>query len=349
MLEAMASNAVLAKARAMYGRRLTREDFQALLECSSVGEVAGYLKNKTDYASALSAISESSVHRGQLETKLKQKIFEDYERLCRYELSIGDKLGDYLIIRSEIEQILRSLILLQAGTPEEYLFALPSYLQKHVQINLGRLSQIHSYEELLEALDHTPYREILEPFTPRDGKPLDYTSLENALFSFFYKRVFAAIGRYSRLGTRKRLEAIFQSDIDMENFNRILRLRAMPGNNKDFIRSTLLPLGGLSQKTLDRLLNADTPEKATEIMKRTKSGKILRRISYNRSDQIPGRTTYQNCSHDIRFSTHPPVVMLSYLFLLRIEVHDIITVVEGIRYRLTPDEIRSLLVGVYQL
>ena len=86
-----------------------------------------------------------------------------------------------------------------------------------------------------------------------------------------------------------------------------------------------------------------------EIMKRTKSGKILRRISYNRSDQIPGRTTYQNCSHDIRFSTHPPVVMLSYLFLLRIEVHDIITVVEGIRYRLTPDEIRSLLVGVYQL
>ena len=86
-----------------------------------MGEVAGYLKNKTDYASALSAISESSVHRGQLETKLKQKIFEDYERLCRYELSIGDKLGDYLIIRSEIEQILRSLILLQAGTPEEYL------------------------------------------------------------------------------------------------------------------------------------------------------------------------------------------------------------------------------------
>ncbi len=349
MLEAMASNAILAKARAMYGRRLTREDFQALLECSSVGEVAGYLKNKTDYASALSAISESSVHRGQLETKLKQKIFDDYEKLCRYEISIGERFGEYLIVRSEIEQILRSLILLQAGTPEEYLFGLPSYLQKHVQIDLGRLSRIRSYKELLEVLDHTPYRKILEPFVPENGKPLDYTSLENALFSFFYERVFAAIGRYSRPGTRKRLEAIFRADIDMENFSRILRLQAMPGNSRDFIRSTLLPFGGLTQKTTDRLLGADTPEEAAEIMKRTQSGRVLRRIPYNRPDQIPGRAAYQNCSHNVRFSTHPPVVMLSYLFLLRIEVHDIITVVEGVRYRLTPDEIRSLLTGAYRL
>ncbi len=348
MLESVASNAILAKSRAMYGRRLTKEDFTALLECSSVGEAAGYLKNKTDYASVLKNINENSIHRGQLETKLRQKIFEDYERLCKYEISIGERFGEYLIIRSEIEQILRSLLLLQAGTPEEYLFSLPTYLQKHVQIDLQRLSHIRSYEDLLEALEHTPYKKILEPFIPQEGLPLDYTSLENALFSYFYEKVFEAIRKYSRLGTRKRLEAIFRSDIDMENFSRILRLKALPGNSKDFIRSTLLPLGGLNQKTIDKLLDAQTPEEAAEIMSHTASGRILKRIPYNWPDQIPGRVTYRTCSHDIHFSTHPPVVTFSYLFLLRIEVNDIITIVEGIRYRLPPEEIRPLLTGIYK-
>ena len=41
MLSSFSSNAILAKARAMYGRRLKTEDYRALLACKTVGEVAG--------------------------------------------------------------------------------------------------------------------------------------------------------------------------------------------------------------------------------------------------------------------------------------------------------------------
>ena len=44
MMSAMSSNVILAKARAMYGSRLTAADYAALLKCRSVGEAAGYLK-----------------------------------------------------------------------------------------------------------------------------------------------------------------------------------------------------------------------------------------------------------------------------------------------------------------
>ncbi len=44
------SNAIASKAKAMYAKRLKDEDYHALLKKSTVGEVASYLKNETDYA-----------------------------------------------------------------------------------------------------------------------------------------------------------------------------------------------------------------------------------------------------------------------------------------------------------
>lgn len=72
MLSQFSSNAILSKARAMYGKRLTAADYQALLTCQSVGEVAAYLKQRTVYAQVLSGVNELTIHRGQLESLLKK-------------------------------------------------------------------------------------------------------------------------------------------------------------------------------------------------------------------------------------------------------------------------------------
>ena len=102
MLSSFASNAILSKARAMYGKRLREENYRDLLNCKTVSEVAGYLKNRTSYSGILAGINENEVHRGQLEGKLRQKLFEDYASLCRYELSVGEHFADYLLEWLEI-------------------------------------------------------------------------------------------------------------------------------------------------------------------------------------------------------------------------------------------------------
>ena len=68
MVPTYSSNVILAKARAMYGRRLTRANYRELLECRTVSEVASYLKNQTSYGSILAGINESDIHRGQLKS-----------------------------------------------------------------------------------------------------------------------------------------------------------------------------------------------------------------------------------------------------------------------------------------
>ena len=106
MLPTYSSNVILAKARAMYGRRLTPEHYRDLLACRTVGEIAAYLKNQTDYGSILAGVNKNDIHCGQLEVKLRQKLFEDSSALCRYEVTIGEHFAKYLISRSEIEQIM---------------------------------------------------------------------------------------------------------------------------------------------------------------------------------------------------------------------------------------------------
>ena len=50
-----ASNAILAKARAMYGRRLTARNYQELLNCRDLPDLISYLKTRTSYSEALQA------------------------------------------------------------------------------------------------------------------------------------------------------------------------------------------------------------------------------------------------------------------------------------------------------
>ncbi len=115
-----ASNAVLSKARAMYGKSMNAKNYSELLSCKSIPDIASYLKKKTTYSSALKNINENSVHRSELEEKLKYKLFIDFEALGRYDISVGEHFFEYIIARAEIEQFMHSLMLLNAGKSGEF-------------------------------------------------------------------------------------------------------------------------------------------------------------------------------------------------------------------------------------
>ena len=170
MLASLSSNAVSAKARGMHGKRLTNNNFMDLLNCKTVHDVAYYLKNRTSYNKLLAGINENEVSRSELEVLLKQKIFDDCSDLGRYGASVGERFSDYLIMRSEIEQVMHSLILLNSGKDDGYVNYMPEFLQKKTGIDLDALSQIKTYDDLLRALGNTPYAKVIAPFKPEPEK-----------------------------------------------------------------------------------------------------------------------------------------------------------------------------------
>lgn len=346
MLSEFSSNVVLSKARAMYGKRLTQQNYDDLLACQSVGEVAVYLKDHTAYGKILSGIEESEIHRGQLEAKLRQKLLEDYASLCHYEITVGEHFAQYFIKRNEIEQILHAILLLDAGMPEEYLFNMPSYLLRHTKIDLKSLSKIKNFEDLLRALGHTEYRRLLEPFHPGENGWINYTGIESALYSYLYSNMFRIIQKYTHGETTAQLNDILKSFIDLTNFTRIVRLKISYHADPELIKKALFPYGTFSERLLDKMIEATSEEDITAILETTEIGKRALKFEHDYVGEIPRRMNFRNCHHYIDFSTHPSVVLISYIYTSEAEISDIITIVEGIRYRLVTDEIKKLLIVV---
>lgn len=344
MLSTLSSNAILSKARAMYGKRLVRKDYQTLLGCSSVNEIAVYLKQTPRYKEILTGINERDCHRGQLEMLLRKKLFYDFAALCRYELSVGEQFAGYLIQRSEVEQLMHSLMLMAAGKSNEYLFSLPTFLDQHTHIDLRALAKMKTYDEFLAALEHTPYYKILKPLAPEPGKQPDLTVIENALYTYLYQGIYHIIDKHTYGEAKRELKELFNSYLDLNNYVRIFRLKKFYQTSPDQIRALLLPFGTLKPRQINAMLAADDPTEVTAVMNTTSRGKRLSTIEYTFIDELPVRVKYKQCRHFIRFSTHPSVVMLSYIYLTEIELSNITSVIEGIRYQIPTEDTKHLLI-----
>ena len=131
-MSSQSANAILAKARAMYGKCLKEADYQGLLNCKSVTEIAAYLKQRTAYSSAISGMNENEIHRGQLETKLRQELYFDLFALSRYAHEDTLAFSDFVISKMEIEQIIKCLMLVNIGKPEEYVYSMPLSLRERL-------------------------------------------------------------------------------------------------------------------------------------------------------------------------------------------------------------------------
>ena len=80
----LSSNALCAKAKAMYGGRLNKNVYLDLTRKQTIGEVVSYLKSQTSYADALKDINIRHVHRGQIEDCLNQEYYHRCAKLMRY-------------------------------------------------------------------------------------------------------------------------------------------------------------------------------------------------------------------------------------------------------------------------
>lgn len=340
MLSEYSSNVILAKVRAMYGKRISANDYKNLISCSSVTEVAMYLKNHTSYAKELFDLNEREVYRGQLENLVKKKLFHDLESLCRYEISTRNSFAEYTIVRTEIEQIIHSLMYLVSGKPAEYIYSFPMFFNKRTKINLMDLASVKNYDDFINTLKGSDYARILKEYRPQKDGQIDISAIEKALYNYLYGKFFEALEKDVSKEVRNKLSEIMVSYIDYSNFVRIIRLKRNNSTND----SAILDYGTLKSVSINQMLHAKNEEEVFNIMKSTNRGKKLTKIKFNYIDELPARVMYDSCRKSIRFSINPSVVMLSYLFLLQIEISNLVTIIEGAHYKAPKNEIEKLLI-----
>lgn len=341
----MSSNTISAKAKSMYGKRLTDADYKDMLRRNSVTDIAAYLKENTSYSSALAEVDTHNIHRGQLENLLMRELFNKYTKLCRYNFTGDNDFYNYLVLQYEIEQILKCILSLNANTMADFILDLPAFLISHASFDLLELAKVRQFDDLLAVLKHTPYREILSEFAPKNGEPLDYAACEKALMTYHYDHLLGVIRKKFHGQTKKDLEKVIKVNVTLSNLMTIYRLKRYFSSSKDEIGEALLPFEfKLNKNTLQKLIDAQTVDDFFDVFDQCYYGKNKVAEDSLEFEHHLNQIIYLYNKKLMRFSTSPPAVLYAFIILNNTEVKNIIKIVEGIRYQVPNTQIQELLV-----
>lgn len=339
------SLAVLAKARAKFGKRLTEQDYNNLVACQSVAEVMVYLKSHTHYASVLAEVNERNVHRGRLEMLLRQNQFNEIDSLCRYDSEVSSGFSRFIVERTEIEQIIRFLILQKANSTDKFIFQFPAYFSKHTEIDVNRLANAKDDDEFLAALEHSPYHKILSEFKPDDDGKWPVSDVEMKLYGYVFANLLDSIVKNTKGQEREELRDILYTINDYMTFSRILRLKKYYDLPPERIKDNLfLSYTTISKRLIDEMCSAESSAEVFALMQSSRSGRMIDKIGYNYAGDITPRVEYRLAKKNLRFSTNPSVVMLSFMFASDTELMNVISLIEGVRYKVDIKTIKSLLI-----
>lgn len=337
------SNAVVAKARAVFGRSLKPEDYNQLASKDTVADVCAYLKQTPRFEKTLASVNPQITHRGQLENMLLWSVLEIFDCFRRFDFTESKGFFKYIVKRLEIEQLILAVQGVACKSTDGFIAELPLFVSKSASVDLAALGTSQSLVEAAEILRPTPYFKAVGELmlnAAESGK-LDICEFERRIYTQYYMQMLKAVDKDSSGSERKELRRLILRSVDMANVVTVFRYSAIFG-----AEASDIPLiefrYRLSEDVIEQLARLDSAEKiAAE----------LSAIGY-RFDGEPPKTVELLTERinlvflrkTLRLSQSSAVAYLALSELLTIELTNIKTLIEGIRYGMDGSRILEMLV-----
>lgn len=342
--------AVVAKIKAIYGKKIQKNQLIELSNCKSVSAIASYLKLNTSYSKILKNVDENTIHRGQLENLLKQQNFNNYEKIYHYLSKRNVSIFKLAIEEFEMLEILRMVLLLNANNVKDYITNLPTYLISKCGINLLKLAKVETYENLLTLLKPTQYYKPLKKLEPsNETQKIDYFSCEHELFKQFFKRTFQVVKQNVKKSEQKELKNLIKLRIDHINICRIYRLKVLLNESNEKINKLVFNFHKvLNDEKIKSLINSKNSKefglKFQEFFHTSKASQNL----FNEKDfyieNLIAKLDHKAYKKLIHLSNNFSTVFYAFHKLSQIELSNLIYAIEGVRYGIMAKEIQELYV-----
>lgn len=339
--------AMAAKARAMFGERLNADAYAALLQKKSLAEIVAYLKTNTLYKHALEGVNEKAIHRGQLEVLLRRSMYERLQKLLRYGSDADGKFLVAAVMTTEIEMILRCIrVLMNPESDEraEMIAEMPMYISHYMSFDIGKLAEITSYDDLLAFLKNTRYYDILRRYRKDNLMEIDAISLEHDLRDAYYQHMIVLANSDTRGDERQQVLKLVSMRAELEAVSIIYRLKKYFQAAPAVIERTVVIRSCLFKEAeIRRMIKEDTADEVLAALRR-KYHFYTKGANPQNIDRYIERIVYNIYYTMIETDTRSNLILLSYMNLSQIEIHNVINICEGVRYHISNDRIRALLV-----
>lgn len=338
------AEAIIAKAKSIYGKRLTKEDYNNLVHKTNVSGVVGYLKDTERYGRLFQNINETQIHRGQVEQMLSKDMYELYFKLCRFMSVDKSSFCNYMIKEAEVKQIISALVYIKAGSEDGYLLEMPAYLMDYLSFDMMKLSKATNYEQVLDVLSGTPYYKVLKPLLAGGSShALDECAVE--LQAWFIKWAFKAIDRSYKGKEAKELKEIFTRQSDLNNIMLCYRKRSLFNEPTESIKKSLRSTHYLvTPAMIDEILAQ--PDSDVELLTLLKKIYLKNKIECNPENlEISVRWyKYNFYKKQLSFTKNGTMALYSLMGLCEVERSNLQKIIEGARYNRSPAETEQLLV-----
>ncbi len=339
-----ANNAIITKAKSMYGSFLKPDDYEKLIKFNSVADIASFLKKHPNYQAILKDIQENTVHRGNLESLIRKNTFDQVLRLSKLIYSKDEAFYKLNLVKQENEIILAVLrTFISEETDEKSV--LPYFFNEHTELDMDKLIKAESFEDLLEAVKKTPYFDILKPYETNNPDNIRYLDIEHSLEKYYYDEAFKRIDKYYKGKLKKDLMSIFQTAIELKNITKIYRLKKFYHADPLTIKSVLIEEHSrISSKRIDEMIALNDPDDMLKYLAKSEYAQYTNDQDYIYIEYYAGKIKYDLAKKFMYFAQEVPKVYQSFIALSEIEIENITNIIEGVRYQINENEIKQMLI-----
>lgn len=339
------ASAILPKARGMYAKRLTKEQYQELIRRRTVPEVAAVLKKHPYFKQSLATLSSTDPHRQQMEDLLNDDIFNKYETLARYDFNPRN-FTDYFVVKCEVREISKMLRMISVGIIENPLQIFPPYLEGKVCFDVYDLASAKDFSGVMNVLKRTPYYKVLYPYWMKDPSVKNYPVIEAALIKYYYAQVFLLAKQTLSTQEAKQATSLFCLEAESYNISVVLRIQKYFPNiyTADEVKSLLLPYRyRVPQEMMNQFIERAGDDLSLKVCQICLGNATLPQSEVESFEILSKKRIQRKAEQLLHLTTSPSVVVAAFIILAEIEKENAVNVIEGVRYGMAPEQIESLL------
>lgn len=342
-----AGNAVYAKVKCLYGKRLKRKEYSDMLSLRSVNEIAEYLKTKTSYSEIFEGLTQPNEwQRSQLENLLFNKFYNELESIIRFQKAIGRNLYEYFIMKYDADQIINVLSSLETKS-NSYIFTFPVFYNERSHLDLYKLAEAKNEEDLLTAAEGTVYYETLRDALSSYRLTKNLTAVQSAFRNMLDREFIKLVGgkKAKKLSEKSEVGNLYKTLKDIHVINILYRLQRFNSAKDVYAPIKNIMLTSFTEKQLSEMLNAENTDELTQAIEKTYLAPIVKNAN---GDVFKSANEYAAAvlRNALNRSSDSDTVMFAYAYSAENEIKNIIHIIEGIRYGLTSTEIMPLLSGI---
>ncbi|NPV53431.1 MAG: V-type ATPase subunit [Firmicutes bacterium] len=334
--------------RGLLGRLIGPQGVDALARSEDVSAAFAFLE-RTPYGGAMAKVPRARRVFREVEHALRQSLIDDAIRIWHFLGRAHRQALTLLMARYEITNIKAVFGAIEGGEDPGAMRGFLFEMGPLGRVDVDRLVESTSVAALVEALKGSPYGETLDHALDRYRAEKTLFPVEVALDLQYFRGLLAGLEVLSDEDRRSMLAAV-GPEIDARNLLWVLRYRFNFGLEPEEIFNYIAPSGlELTDEMLWKVARSEDPAEIASALPRdfgalVEESRRGRQLDLIHLDVLLRRRLWRRAWRAIIRGPFSLGMVAGYLIVKRIELDEIITVLESRRYGMPDTEIASFLI-----